>query len=132
MLTIQKATSFAEAMKTAMEKKKLTLRDLSGQAQLTYEHVRSIARGFVIPSTQTALKLGKLVGLDASQAEKLATDDRIRAKYGRSIAEFAGKDPELAALEPHWKKLNASQRATVIQLIETMAKAKGKTHKTSK
>jgi transcriptional regulator with XRE-family HTH domain len=114
------ARSFAEALKAGMSARGLKLRGVATAADLTYESVRSYANGHMIPSVNAAKALATAIGLDQQEATKLAVDDKIRLKFGRTIAQFSGKNPELAPIELSWHLLSEEQKRVVIELVEFM------------
>ena len=124
--------TFAQYLKLAMLEKKLNISDIASSAGFSYEHARKITNGEAIPSTRTLHVVVRAAGLDSKKAERLATNDKIRAKYGKTLAEVAGKNPDLEPIEVSWPLLTGEQRQTVIQLVRTMANQNSHSERSSR
>jgi DNA-binding phage protein len=114
--------TFAQYLRLAMLDKSMKIGDIASSADFSYEHLRKIFNGEAVPSKQTLHIVVKVAGLDLKKAERLATNDKIRAKYGKTIAEVANKNPELGPIEAAWPLLSREQKQTVTQLVQTMAR----------
>lgn len=116
-----RSETFAEALREAMAGRKLDIRAVSVATGVTYEHIRQVANGNVLPSANTARKVATVVGIDPTEAENLTARDKIRKKYGKEISQITSKNPELEPIEQRWHRLSPDQKRMLIQLVETMA-----------
>ena len=60
--------------------------------------------------------------MNEAELERLATADRIFARFRTIPLELAGKNPELEPLERVWKYLSQDHRADLIAQAEAWAK----------
>jgi hypothetical protein len=88
----------------------------------TYEHVRTILRGRIVPSKYMVKELAKALGLNLGELERAAVVDRIQLKFGGLPAELTGKNPELQPIERVWSKLSKEHKADIIAMALTFAK----------
>jgi transcriptional regulator with XRE-family HTH domain len=115
-------TRTAERLLQRMEELNLSIGDLSEKVGTTYEHVRSLLRGKSIPSKLMVQSLAKTLRMDKAELERLATADRIRAKFGKIPLELSGKNPELEPLERLWDNLSQEHKADLIAQAEAWAR----------
>ena len=88
-----------------MERKGFSIRALSEKLKTTYEHVRSIVRGNVVPSRYILRELAEVLDINLKELERVTTADKIRVKFGKIPLELSGKNPELEPLERAWPYL---------------------------
>ena len=67
------------------------------------EHARNLVRGKAIPSKLMVQALADTLKMNKVELERLATADRIRAKFGKIPLELSGENPELEPLERVWQ-----------------------------
>lgn len=103
-------TRLGELISEKMAEKKIDVRDLAEKLDITYEHVRRIARGEGIPSKFVLKLLSDELGIPYKEAEQIATSDKIIKKYGTIPLELYGKQPSLEPLERVWGKLTEEQQ----------------------
>jgi len=115
-------TLVAEKVQAAMDVQGLSIRDVAEKAGSTYEHVRNIVRGNVVPSKHYLRTLVDVLSLDLKEMEKLATADRIRTKYGKIPLELAGKNPELEPIERAWSHLSDQHKQDLVAMAQTFSK----------
>ncbi len=105
-----------------MRELKLSLRDVSTKVGTSYEHVRSIVRGIVVPSDAMAEALAGALKIKKEELQRVITADRIRVKFGTIPLELAGKNPELEPLERVWNHLSQDHKADLIAQAQAWAK----------
>jgi len=115
-------TRTAERLTRRMEELNLSIADLAAQLGATYEHVRTLVRGKAVPSNVMAHALATALRMNKAELERLATADRIRAKYGKIPLELSGKNPELEPLERVWGYLSKEHKADLIAQAEAWAR----------
>jgi transcriptional regulator with XRE-family HTH domain len=115
-------TLIGEMISDRMQKLGLSIRDVSGNVDMTYEHVRRIVRGEALPSRFVLKPMCEYLGLNYKEADKLANADRIRKKFGTIPLELAGKNPELEPIEKVWNKLTEQQKRDAISMIQGWAR----------
>ena len=120
---MKKATpgALADTLTRAFRDKDLSISRASEALGVSYEYVRKLLKGEALPSGHTLGDLASITGVSLKALEQVATADRIRIKYGKTLAEFAHKNPELDPIERSWPFLTQDQRQTVIQLVQTLA-----------
>lgn len=122
---------FATAVQTRMaEMEKAgqtpnTIKDLAEKCEATYEHTRKIVKGTVNPSKYMIRAIAIGLKMDKNLLEQLATEDKIRHKYGDVASVLAGKNPI-------WDPLDALQHNLTerdVQEIIAFAQMKAKLNK---
>ena len=110
-----------ELLTERMKEMNLSIRDLANQVGTSYEHVRNIVKGNIVPSRLMVGQLAKALDMDREKLEKIATADRIRVKFGTIPLELAGKNPELEPLERVWNHLSQDHKADLIAQAQAWA-----------
>jgi transcriptional regulator with XRE-family HTH domain len=116
------ATKLGEMVSEAMEQHGVSIRGMAEALDITYEHARRISKGESVPSKFILKAVCQLLGLDYKTVEKIATEDKIRKKYGEVSLVLAGKDPTLEPVERAWSKLTEDQKKDAIAMINSWAK----------
>ncbi len=111
-----------EMLAGRMRELKLSLKDVSTKVGTSYEHVRSIVRGIVVPSDAMAEALAGALKIKKAELQRVITADRIRVKFGTIPLELAGKNPELEPLERVWNHLSQDHKADLIAQAQAWAK----------
>lgn len=123
-------TRLAGIIQQAMDKKKLSIREVAEKLGTTYEHVRGVVRGLTVPSDLALKELCRALDIDFGAVAKLVVADRILAKYGTIPLELAGKNPELEPIERVWDRLSNEHKSTLVMMAQTFAnKDKASTRK---
>ena len=117
-------TSVGELLLREMEDKDISIRDMAFKTGIVYEHVRRTVRGEGIPSKYVLKLMCDVLGVDFKEAEKIATADKIRRRYGKLPDEIANKKPGLEPIERVWDRLTPQQQEDSISLIQGWAKRK--------
>jgi ribosome-binding protein aMBF1 (putative translation factor) len=115
-------TLVSEIVSEAMEKQKVEIRDLAEKLGVTYETVRGIVRGLVVPSKFVLKPIADALGLDDEELGKAAVADRIRKKYGTVPLVIAGKNPELEPIERVWQHLTNEHKQDLVGMAQMYAK----------
>lgn len=111
-----------EMLAGRMRELKLSLKDVSTKVGTSYEHVRSIVRGIVVPSDAMAEALSGALKIKKAELQHVITADRIRVKFGTIPLELAGENPELEPLERVWNHLSQDHKADLIAQAQAWAK----------
>ncbi len=120
-VTKHMSMTLSDLIRQRMQQKGCSIRDLAAAAGVTYEHVRKIVKGDALPSRHSLQTLAKVLELELEEVEPLRVADGIRLKYGQIPKEITGRDPELQPIERYWHRLTKEQKATVTQLVRTLA-----------
>ncbi len=115
-------TRTAERLTKRMEELNLSIAELAQKVGATYEHVRSLVRGKAVPSRLMVQALADALKINKAELERLATADRIRAKFGKIPLELSGKNPELEPLERVWDHLSKEHKADLIAHAQAWAR----------
>jgi transcriptional regulator with XRE-family HTH domain len=103
-------TRIGQAILNRMEERGVSIRDLAGRLEVTYEHARRITKGESVPSKYVLKLLCEYLDMDFAAAEKLRNMDRIQAKFGDLPLELSGKIADLDPLERVWNQLTPEQK----------------------
>jgi transcriptional regulator with XRE-family HTH domain len=112
-----------------MRELKLSIADVAKKLGTSYEHIRKLAKGQVVPSKSMVKSLAVVLKIEANEFERVAIADRIRLKFGTIPLEMAGKNPELEPLERVWNHLSQDHKADLIAQAEAWAKRDRETAK---
>lgn len=115
-------TKSGDVIAARMDELGLSIKDVAAKCDVTYEHIRGIVRGYLVPSKYLLPQLAKVLKTDQHDLDKLATADKIRMKYGKITVEMAGKNPELEPLEKVWDYLSEEHKTDLISMAQTYAK----------
>ena len=129
VLILNLPTRTGELLAKRMQNLNLSIADLAKKTGKTYEHVRNITKGNIVPSRFMVQALAEALQMNRGELEKLATADRIRIKFGKIPLELAGKNPELEPLERVWKHLSEDHKADLIAQAQAWAKRDRETAK---
>jgi transcriptional regulator with XRE-family HTH domain len=118
---IEPTGRFGTGLRSAMDAKGVSAKDLADRVNITYEHVRKLIRGDAYPSKALLTLICQTLSWDPDKATQLASTDKIERKFGGVPALLAGKNPELVEIERHWDYLTPEQKETVKVLIAALA-----------
>jgi transcriptional regulator with XRE-family HTH domain len=99
----------------------VSIKDLAGALEISYEHARRVVRGLCAPSKTLLTAICEALEVDLAQAERIASLDEMRAKYGNLVAESAGKNAALEPIERVWDLLTPEQQQDAIAMIQAWA-----------
>jgi transcriptional regulator with XRE-family HTH domain len=114
---------FATMLSGAMDQLDISIRELSKQLGIPYEHARRLRAGEVLPSELLMEKTAAAVGVPVEQLQRAAQRDRILTKYGIFIAETKGASQRVRLLEPLINALDAKQVPTAYAMLKGLVKA---------
>src|SRR5215831_17850415 len=114
-------TQIGELIAQKMQERGLSMKDLAAAVRVTYEHVRRVVKGESVPSSFFLRALCDTLQIPYTEAEKIATADRIKRKYGGVPIEIAGKRPDLEPLERVWDQLRDEQKEAIIGVARSFA-----------
>jgi transcriptional regulator with XRE-family HTH domain len=118
---IEPTGRFGTALRSAMDAKSVSAKELADRVKITYEHVRKLIRGDAYPSKSLLTLICQTLEWDSDKATQLAHTDKIERKFGGVPALLAGKNPELSDIERHWEYLHDEQKETVKVLVAALA-----------
>ncbi len=115
-------TAISRIIEKAMAKKKVTIRRMAEELEVTYEHARCIVRGLSIPSKHILPELSTLLGLDLRELGEAQVSAQINKKYGNIPLEIVGKNPELEPIQQVWADLSPQHKSDLILMAKTFAR----------
>lgn len=118
---IEPTGRFGTGLRSAMDAKGVSAKELAERVRITYEHVRKLIRGDAYPSKALLTLICQTLDWDLDRATQLAHTDKIERKFGGVPALLAGKNPELRDIERHWEYLTTEQKETVTLLVAALA-----------
>jgi hypothetical protein len=119
---------FATMLSGAMDQLDISIRELSKQLEISYEHARRLQAGEILPSKLLVEKTAAVVGVPVEQLQRAAQRDRMLTKYGIQLnAETTGTCQRIKLFEPLISALDAKQVPAAFAMLEglvTTARAK--------
>ncbi len=86
---------FGVHLANRMEEQGLTINQLAGAVNCTYEHIRKMVACDALPSDVVLKDICAALKLNLARAKRLVVTDRMRKRYGATIWLLAGKDPSM-------------------------------------
>jgi hypothetical protein len=114
-------TTFSGCMNKQMQELGVSLRDLEKYTEMTYEHVRRLAKGDARPSRPMLKMVCDCLQLDFNHMQWLLASEKVRAKYGQPIERLLGKHPDLVLLQQTWPMLSQEHRGKLLNLAQELA-----------
>jgi transcriptional regulator with XRE-family HTH domain len=115
-------TEIGQIITDKMDEKGMSIKDLSQKLDITYEHVRRIVRGEGVPARYTLRQICEELGIPVKQAEKIATRDKVKKKYGPAYLELTGVKPGMETINRLWDSLTEEQQTDVKTMVEAWVK----------
>ena len=116
----QFGTMFAQAI----EAKEISLGSLAQKVGRSYEQMRKVFLGTSTPSSALVAKLSKILGMNAEEAQRAATKDRMQRRFGKQGLKALGRDPRLADLDAVAALLSDADLQAVITVAKGLVKAR--------
>lgn len=121
---------FGTALRLALERKGVTVQELSEAIGITYEGARRVLKGLTWPSDAKLDKIVQFLKLDRAEMMRLITEDRIehrfrielpidRGSFDQTIT-LPGRSAAAHELLSYWQELTPEQRSTLIDLAQAM------------
>jgi transcriptional regulator with XRE-family HTH domain len=116
----QFGTMFAQAI----EAKGMSLGSVAQRVGRSYEQMRKVFLGTSTPSSALVAKLSKILGMNAEEAQRAATKDRMQRRFGRQGLKAMGRDPRLAELDAVAALLSDQDLQTVVTVARGLVRAR--------
>src|SRR5689334_6695345 len=87
---------FSASLCHAMDKGGVSIKELSVETEISFEHARKLVRGTALPSPELLARMVRVVPIDYSEARQRVTHDQIVRRYGDAAWAAAGINPALA------------------------------------
>jgi transcriptional regulator with XRE-family HTH domain len=100
---------FGHALQDAMDRRGMTLTELSEALGTTYEHGRKVLKTMAFPSRLLLEKICNVLEMNLTDAKRLVTKDKLKRKFGNIHLELAGIDPRFEDIQRQLPKLNEEQ-----------------------
>lgn len=115
---------FGQLLADAVQRKGLSLHDLSEQLGITYEHARKLWCNIASPSDDLIRKAAKRLDMDAEAAVEAATQDRVERKHGQAGLKALGRDPRLGRLDAVTAVLTDSELETLVAVAQSLIRTR--------
>jgi transcriptional regulator with XRE-family HTH domain len=116
----QFGTMFAQAI----EAKGVSLASVAQKVGRSYEQMRKVFLGTSTPSSALVTKVSKSLGMNIEDAQRAATKDRMRRRYGKQGLKVLGRDPRLAELDAVAALLSEQDLQTVVTVARGLVKSR--------
>jgi transcriptional regulator with XRE-family HTH domain len=113
-------TRFGRLLAAEMKQRRISIRDLAAKLEITYEHMRRLARGEGLPSDYLLQLIATELGRTYEELEMLSTSDKIEKRYGTASMKLDGHYPSLEPIEKYWPSLTAQQKSEVTDMVFVM------------
>lgn len=125
LLNIEPSGKFGTALAEALEREKLSLRELAAAIDGSYEHLRKLLKWndfHVSPSKYILKDLCKVLHMNYEEMENLVTQDKLEYKYGKSLHRVMGTHPEVAPFEEVIPYLTQEQRESFLAQMKAVTR----------
>lgn len=118
----QITTGVSELLQDTLRERGMSMRDLAIRLEVTYEYVRRVCNGEVVPAKPMLKLICTELKLNFKDVERLWVTDKITKEYGQIPLELAGKKPGMATIERHWDNLTEEQQKDVTAMVVQWAR----------
>jgi transcriptional regulator with XRE-family HTH domain len=101
----------------AMEQKGVTIRQLSMDMEMAYEHIRKIVRGMSLPGKPLLKQICLRLGLDYKELHQAWIGDDIHRRFGDIPTEISGKKPGMVKMEQYWDDLSPDHQKDITDMV---------------
>jgi DNA-binding phage protein len=115
---------FGAMFAQAIAARGMSLGSLAQKADRSYEQMRKVFLGTSTPSSALVAKVSKILGMNAEEAQRAATKDRMQRRFGRQGLKVLGRDPRLAELDAVASLLSDQDLQTLITVARGLVKAR--------
>jgi transcriptional regulator with XRE-family HTH domain len=117
-------TRFATTLVKELERQGISMPELAQRTNLSYEHIRKLAKGLAYPSEPAVAAIAKALALDRADLLRMVVEDKMgrtfRFKFHALTEADEGLDP-LLPIKRVWSQLTPEQREMVIGMVQGMA-----------
>ena len=99
----------------------LSLRAVSEQCGVSYEHIRKVYKGELLPSKYLLPLLSKVLSLGIEELKNLRVFDMMECKFGAGFWQMRGIDPRLGPIYKFWPYLSDEQKTDLLVVAESRA-----------
>jgi transcriptional regulator with XRE-family HTH domain len=115
---------FAQMFNQGIQTKGISLSDLAGKLDYSYEQLRKILLGLSSPSPLLLKELCRELGMDRATAQKAAEADRAERRCGAGGLAAMGRDPRLSALDAVAGLLTDKELAVLVSVAQGLVSAR--------
>lgn len=120
---MESAGKLAHRLQRAMDEQHLDIKTLAEKIDTTYEHARKITKGTTYPSRHILRNISHALKIGLPELEELATEDRVRHKFGGTVDRIVGQNPEYEMYFGNfWADLEAADKEMLRDMGKTLAK----------
>lgn len=119
-LTIDASGRFGIALAEALERQKMSVRDLAATIDGSYEHLRKLLKQLAYPSKYLLKDICRVLKLDYNEMENLVTQDKLEAKFGDSLHNVMGTNPVMSPFEEVIPHLTDDQRDSFLAQMKAV------------
>lgn len=102
---MEKIGFFSEQLADGMARQRVTAKALADTLGCSYEHIRKLLVGDVLPSSHLLLQLCAIFGWSEKKLRRFVMIDRVRKQFGDSFWRVLGRNPKYEALYILWEFL---------------------------
>jgi hypothetical protein len=119
--------TFAQHLQKMMDEHDppMGIMETSDALQTSYEHVRKMVRGIIVPTRFVVLALAQLFDADPNELETIANRDRFNRKFGAN-SPTPIFNPEVMPFATAWPMLSDAQKAELLSTLKKMVAANSK------
>jgi len=115
---------FATMLSSAMDQLDISIRELSKQLGISYEHARRLQTGEAVPSKLLVEKTAAAVGVPVERLQLAAQRDRMLTKDSiQLIAETTSRSQRVNLFEPLINALDAKQVPAAYAMLKGLVRA---------
>ena len=129
MMAAHRERFLAVLVERHMRQRALSVNALAGRLGCTYEQVRKIRRGQALPSEPMLRLLCRVLGMDLKRAKKMVVADKLLNKFGRTVWQVAGKNPDYEPFYVLWPFLTRQERRCLLAQMEAVARLNSTTER---
>jgi transcriptional regulator with XRE-family HTH domain len=113
-VTMEAHGRFGQLFAAAVNRERLSLRDLAAKLQYTYEQMRKLWIGTSAPSPLLLVEICRFLHMDFDKAQDAVNADRAERKFGTAALSLQGRDPRLADIEELLPQLSDQEWAMFV------------------
>ena len=93
-LAMESGGLFGTALADALNRERMSVRDMAAKTKGTYEHLRKLVRGLAYPSPLRLEQICNFLHLDYAEMDRLITRDKMQHKFGDTVSEVMKREPQ--------------------------------------
>ena len=116
---------FGKTLEEAIENSGMSMNEVAGRSESTYEHLRKLVKSMAYPSKDMLRRLCKVLKLDFDNMSELVTLDKMQKQFGGNPIEMAGSHPrELELRTLGLRELSESDYNVVRAMVKSLNRSR--------